>query len=97
MCGKLLEIALKYYINSRSDEELPDTIGLGKLIAKVVADYGVQLDEGLKVLVNFINKLRIVGVHSKAGFEIPTDEQAYAVVLVTYDTIKKLFGEVDEK
>jgi len=91
MCGKLLEICLRYYYESRTDETLDENIGLGNLIKKVVERFSVQLDEGLKVLVNFINMYRIAGVHHKKGFEVPTQEQSSAVLMMTYDTIRKLF------
>jgi len=93
MCGKMLEAAIRSYIESRSDDELDQNIGLGKLIRTVVDRFGIELDEGLKVLVNFINQFRITGVHSKKGFEVPTFEQSQAVVYATYDTLRKLFGD----
>lgn len=91
ICGKVLETALRYYAESRSDTQLDQNLGLGKLIRHVIDCFDVQLDEGLKVLVNFINQFRITGVHSKKGFEIPTFEQSYSVLYATYDTLHKLF------
>jgi hypothetical protein len=93
MCGKMLETALRFFIEERSKKEMEKNLGLGKLIRIVVERYGIELDEGLKVLVNFINQFRITGVHSVKGFEIPTYEQSQAVIYATYDTLRKLFGE----
>lgn len=91
MCGKLLEISLKFYWESHSNEVLDPNIGLGQLIRKVTETFSVQLDEGLKIIVNFINTYRIASVHQKKGFDIPTHEQSGAVLMMTYDTIHKLF------
>jgi len=91
MCGKMLEASMRSYIENRSDDELDQNIGLGKLIRIVVERFGIDLDEGLKILVNFINQFRITGVHSKKGFEIPTYEQSSSVLYATYDTLRKLF------
>ena len=93
MCGKIMETALRFFIENQSNKETDPNIGLGKLIRLVVEKFGVELDEGLKVLVNFINQFRITGVHSKKGFELPTFEQSQSVVYATYDTLRKLFGK----
>jgi len=69
---------------------LDENIGLGTLIRKVSDTYSVQLDEGLKNIVNFVNMYRIMSVHYK-GFKIPTREQSLAVLMMTYDSLKKLF------
>ena len=91
MCGKLLELSLREYYVIHSDEPLSDQLMLGKLIRRVSQDLGVQLDEGLLNIVNFINQFRISGVHVKQGFSLPTDDQTQAVLYMTYDTVRKLF------
>ena len=91
MCGKLLELSLREYYVIHSDEPLSDQLMLGKLIRRVNKDLGVQLDEGLLNIVNFINQFRISGVHVKQGFSLPTDDQTQAVLYMTYDTVRKLF------
>jgi len=95
ICGKILETALKCYLQLQSYDNFNEQMGLGKLISVVVNRFGLNLDEGLKILVNFINQYRIIGVHAKKGFEIPTNEQSLAVTFVTYDTLRKLYGRIE--
>lgn len=93
ICGRIMETVLhrKYYEVTGIDilEKSPG-IGLGNLIAKL-NDKNIKLDPGLTQQIHLINQVRIFSVHKKQQPFYPSAEQAYAMILYTLDTVKKLF------
>jgi len=93
ICGRLLETVLhrKYYEVTNNDIlETNPGIGLGKLIAKL-KEKEVFFDPGLMDQIHLINKVRIHSVHRKQEIFEPTKEHTQAMILYTYDIIKRMF------
>jgi len=93
ICGRILETALhrKYYEITGNDAlEKSPGIGLGKLIAKL-SEKNVKFDPGLTQQIHLINQVRVFSVHKKQEPFYPTPMQAYAIILFTLDSIRKVF------
>jgi len=93
VCGRIMEAVLhrKYYeITDRDILEKNPGIGLGKLIAKL-SEKNVKFDPGLTQQIHLINQVRIFSVHKKQDPFYPTQMQAYAIILFTLDSIRKMF------
>lgn len=93
LCGRLLETALhrKYFEVANNDllEKSPG-MGLGNLIAKM-EEKGIKLDPGLTNQIHLVNQVRIYSVHKKQQPFNPGRTQANAIILYTFDVLKKLF------
>lgn len=93
LCARILEIALhrKYYEITKIDllEKSPG-IGLGNLIAKM-SEKNISVPPGVSQQIHLINNVRINNVHVKQDIFKPTKEQTYAILLLTYDVLKRLF------
>ncbi|MDP6293945.1 MAG: DUF4145 domain-containing protein [Candidatus Woesearchaeota archaeon] len=94
LCGRVLEAALhrKYFEATGKDllEKAPG-MGLGNLIGKM-AEANISIDPGLGNQIHLINQVRIHSVHQKQEPFYPTKEQARAIMLYTFDVIRKLFS-----
>ena len=93
ICGRILETVLhrKYYDITGNDAlEKSPGIGLGKLIAKL-NEKNVKFDPGLTQQIHLINQVRVFSVHKKQEPFYPTQMQAYAIILFTLDSIRKMF------
>ena len=93
ICGRILETVLhrKYYEITGNDAlEKSPGIGLGKLIAKL-NEKNVKFDPGLTQQIHLINQVRVFSVHKKQTPFYPTQMQAYAIILFTLDSIRKMF------
>lgn len=93
LCGRLIETSLYYLYYKHTGNDLLETapnIGLGKMIAKLIAK-NIQVSPGLREQVHLINKVRIQSVHKKQELFSPSKEQAEAMILYTIDIIKKVF------
>ncbi|MAF34988.1 hypothetical protein CMO91_04030 [Candidatus Woesearchaeota archaeon] len=94
LCGRVLEAALhrKYFEATGKDllEKAPG-MGLGNLIGKM-AEANITIDPGLGNQIHLINQVRIHSVHQKQEPFYPTKEQARAIMLYTFDVIRKLFS-----
>lgn len=100
LCGRLLETALhrKYFETTGNDllEKSPG-IGLGNLIGKL-ADKGVLTDPALGNQIHLINGVRVFSVHKKREAFRPTESQARAIALYTFDVLERLFdSKVEHK
>ncbi|MBI4143983.1 DUF4145 domain-containing protein [Candidatus Woesearchaeota archaeon] len=95
LCGRILETALhrKYYEKTGQDllEKAPG-IGLGNLIAKMT-EAGIKMDPAMANQIHLINQVRIHSIHKKQEPFNPTKDQTTAIMLYTFDVIKKLFNE----
>ena len=93
LAGRLLEVALhrKYYEATGNDllEKSPG-IGLGNLIGRL-AERDIFRDPALTNQVHLINNVRIFSVHKKKTPFEPTQAQARAIMLYTFDILSKLF------
>ena len=93
LAGRLLETALhrKYFDATGTDllEKAPG-IGLGNLIARL-SERNVLLDPALGNQIHLINNVRIFSVHTKKETFFPSEAQAYAIALYTFDVLDKLF------
>ncbi|MBT7902706.1 hypothetical protein HN587_02510 [Candidatus Woesearchaeota archaeon] len=93
LCGRVLEIGLhkKYYDATGFDilEKNPG-IGLGNLVARL-REKQVELDPGITQQIHLVNQVRIFSVHKKKEVFKPTKEQTYAIILYTFEILKKLF------
>ncbi|MBN1386025.1 hypothetical protein JW968_03550 [Candidatus Woesearchaeota archaeon] len=93
LCGRVLETCLfrKYFEVTGKDLLVTSPgLGLGKLIAKL-SEANFKFDPGLSQQVHLINQVRIGSVHTKSDVFRPSGEQAHAIMLFTFDAVKKLF------
>lgn len=93
LCGRILETALlrKYFdVTGRDLLETAPGIGLGKTIAKL-QEANVTLDPGLTQQIHLINNVRIFSVHKKQTHFAPSQQQAQAIMLYTFDVLQKIF------
>ncbi|MBL7100813.1 MAG: hypothetical protein ISS23_02550 [Nanoarchaeota archaeon] len=93
ICGRIMETVLhrKYYdITDHDILEKNPGIGLGTLIAKL-SEKKVKFDPGLTQQIHLINQVRVFSVHKKQDPFYPTQMQAYAIILFTLDSIRKMF------
>lgn len=93
ICGRILETVLhrRYYEVTGNDAlEKSPGIGLGNLIAKL-NEKNVKFDPGLTQQIHLINQVRVFSVHKKQEPFYPTQMQAYAIILFTLDSIRKMF------
>jgi hypothetical protein len=94
LCGRVLEVALhrKYFDSTGIDllEKAPGT-GLGNLIGKL-AEKGVVIDPALTNQIHLINQVRVSSVHVKKEAFRPNSDQSQAIILYTFDVLKKLFS-----
>lgn len=91
LCGRILEIFLhrKYFEKTGDDllESSPN-LGLGKLLKKL-NEAGI-LYPGLNEQIDLVNNVRTYSVHKKKKeFEFSKD-QAKAIILFTFDSLRKL-------
>jgi len=94
LCARLLETALHrklYEITSIDLLEKSPGIGLGKIVAKL-RDHNIELPPGIMQQIHLINEIRIMSVHKKKQAFLPTENQAYAIILYTIDILEKLFN-----
>ena len=93
LCARILETVLfrKYYdLTGKDLLETAPGYGLGKLVAELRKLN--QVDPAIMQQIHLINQIRIYSVHKKKDPFMPTEEQTKAVLLYTFDLIKKLYG-----
>ena len=87
LSGKILEIAVKHYLDEVGDPVQADMM-LGPLLRKL-DDHPQYVDPGLKSVAHIINASRIPAVHAKRDVPVPSADQAVLVVRAVLDVVKR--------
>ena len=91
LAGRCLEIVLKTGLRLRKLPYNEDWM-VGRLLTEYEAQ-GVYLDPSLKNSYNILNLHRVHAVHFKEPAEVPSREQAVAIIFTLIDTVNRCLSE----